>query len=88
MRTRPHLPSSALGKALAVLAVTVLLMPTVWAGSKYKVLHAFTGGSDGGGVYGGVTLDAKGNVYGTTSGGGAYGYGTVFRLRPCKWPVD
>ena len=60
----------------------MLLAGTAGAATKYKVLHAFTGGLDGGGVYGGVSLDAKDNVYGTTSGGGTYGYGTVFRLSP------
>jgi uncharacterized repeat protein (TIGR03803 family) len=48
----------------------------------YKILHAFTGGTDGGGVYGSVVMDNQGNLYGTTSGGGAYGYGTVFELSP------
>ena len=28
----------------------------------------------------GLTLDASGNLYGTTDGGGGYGYGTVFEL--------
>jgi uncharacterized repeat protein (TIGR03803 family) len=32
----------------------------------------------------GVTLDAKGRLYGTTSGGGTYGYGTVFQLLESK----
>jgi len=32
--------------------------------------------------YGGVTLDANGNVYGTTFEGGAYGYGTVWEITP------
>jgi uncharacterized repeat protein (TIGR03803 family) len=27
-------------------------------------------------------LDAAGNLYGTTVGGGTYGYGTVFELTP------
>jgi uncharacterized repeat protein (TIGR03803 family) len=69
------------GGAFAVLAATLLLMPAAWAGSKYKVLHAFGGGHDGGGLFDGVTLDAKGNLYGTARGGGAYGYGTVFMLK-------
>jgi uncharacterized repeat protein (TIGR03803 family) len=30
--------------------------------------------------YGGVVMDRSGNLYGTTSSGGAYGYGTVFEL--------
>jgi uncharacterized repeat protein (TIGR03803 family) len=46
----------------------------------FKVLHAFGLGTDGAGVYDSVTLDAHGNVYGTTSGGGTYKAGTVFRL--------
>jgi hypothetical protein len=33
------------------------------------MLHAFTGGKDGGGLYGGLLLDKAGNLYGTTSGG-------------------
>jgi uncharacterized repeat protein (TIGR03803 family) len=53
-----------------------------------KVLHHFTGGVDGGVPYGGVILDAAGNLYGMTSAGGAstaackYGCGTVFELSP------
>jgi uncharacterized repeat protein (TIGR03803 family) len=33
-------------------------------------------------VWSNVVMDARGNLYGTTSGGGAYGYGTVFELSP------
>jgi len=66
----------------AVLAITLTLASVAWAGSKYRVLHSFAGGSDGGGVYAGVALDDKGHLYGKTSGGGAYGYGTVFELAP------
>jgi uncharacterized repeat protein (TIGR03803 family) len=48
-----------------------------------KVLHNFTGnGGDGAFPYANLTFDAAGNLYGTTSGGGAYGYGTVFELGP------
>jgi uncharacterized repeat protein (TIGR03803 family) len=36
--------------------------------------------SDGSGPYGGVVLDAQGNLHGTASGGGALGYGTVFKV--------
>ena len=65
-----------------VLAIILALGNAAWAGSTYKVLYSFKGGSDGGGLYGGPTLDAKGDVYGVTSGGGAYGYGTAFELTP------
>jgi uncharacterized repeat protein (TIGR03803 family) len=44
------------------------------------VLYSFTGGSDGADPSGGLIMDATGNLYGTTWGGGAYGYGTVFKL--------
>lgn len=32
--------------------------------------------------YGGVTLDANGNLYGTASNGGAYGHGIVWEITP------
>jgi len=50
------------------------------------VLHNFTGGSDGKAPHGGVTIDAKGSLYGTAVAGGSGGTctgdgcGTVFRL--------
>ena len=30
----------------------------------------------------GLTFDSAGNLYGNTNGGGAYGYGVVFKLTP------
>jgi uncharacterized repeat protein (TIGR03803 family) len=48
-----------------------------WTGS---VLHTFN--HRGKWPYAGVILDPAGNLYGTTSGGGAYGSGTVFELTP------
>jgi|HubBroStandDraft_2_1064218.scaffolds.fasta_scaffold13179_4 uncharacterized repeat protein (TIGR03803 family) len=66
--------------ALAVISIAQLPTSSTWAAPKYKVLHAFTGGNDGGGLYGGLALDSHGNVYGTTSGGGTYGQGIVFQL--------
>jgi len=44
------------------------------------VIHNFTGGNDGYGPGAGVTVDQRGNVYGTTPTGGAYGYGIVYQL--------
>ena len=43
-------------------------------------MHSFGGKPDGGGVFAGLARDGKGNLYGATWGGGAYGYGTVFEL--------
>lgn len=57
--------------------------PTGWVES---ILYSFTSGADGGQPYGGVTLDAEGNIYGTTVVGGSYagcpedGCGVVFKL--------
>jgi uncharacterized repeat protein (TIGR03803 family) len=52
------------------------------AGSE-TVLYSFTGGVDGGAPYAGtLVFDKKGNLYGTTSGGGTDGFGTVFKLTP------
>src|SRR6266568_2687315 len=46
------------------------------------VLHSFTGGADGAILYGGLVRDKAGNLYGTTSNGGASGVGTVFKITP------
>lgn len=52
---------------------------TAW---KYKTLHNFTNGKDGGGPYGVLVMDTAGDLYGTTSSGGTTGGGTVFELVP------
>ena len=44
------------------------------------VVYSFSGGSDGGQPTGNMVHDAAGNLYGTTSDGGASGYGTVFKV--------
>ncbi len=46
------------------------------------VLHAFTGGADGGGTEAGVVVDPQGNLYGTALTGGIYEGGVVFKLTP------
>jgi uncharacterized repeat protein (TIGR03803 family) len=46
------------------------------------VLHSFTGGDDGGGSYAPLIGDAAGNLYGTTTYGGAFSNGTAFELIP------
>ena len=62
----------------AVLLVAVAFSQPAHAA--YRVLYTFACGSDGCGPNGPLILDHKGNLYGATIGGGAYGYGTVFRL--------
>jgi uncharacterized repeat protein (TIGR03803 family) len=48
------------------------------------ILHSFTRGFDGAEPYAGLTQDAAGNLYGTTSDGGASGLGVVFELVRCS----
>ena len=45
----------------------------------YKKIYTFTGGTDGGLVYGCGIQASDGNLYGVTHTGGAYGFGTIFR---------
>jgi uncharacterized repeat protein (TIGR03803 family) len=49
-----------------------------------SVLYSFKGGSDGDSPISTLVADAKGNLYGTTSDGGAVGCGcgTIFKLTP------
>ena len=58
---------------------TVFMLDTT---GKETVLYSFTGtGGDGAEpLFGYLVRDAAGNLYGTTEGGGASGYGTVFML--------
>lgn len=54
-------------------------------GWQESVLYTFTGGTDGGYPYGGVILDNKGNLYGTTYGyGGSNEVGVVYELKHSK----
>jgi len=48
----------------------------------YTSLHDFTGGSDGGGPWGNMLVDAAGNVYGTTENGGSHYHGVVWMITP------
>lgn len=64
-----------------VLASSFVLVQSTQAQS-FNVIHNFTGGTDGGNPLNGLVLGAGGYMYGTTSAGGAYNNGTVFRLAP------
>jgi uncharacterized repeat protein (TIGR03803 family) len=70
------------GAALLLIAITVLLAPGAGAQNQYKTLHRFKGGKDGEFMYAGLVFDQNGNLYGATTGGGAGGNGTVFKLTP------
>ncbi len=45
-------------------------------------LHVFTGGADGAGSVASLVQATDGNFYGTTAWGGAWGFGTVFKMTP------
>jgi len=50
-----------------------------------KLLYNFTGGTDGGAVFGGVARDRQGNLYGVTEiSDDDHGYGTLFKLTRTK----
>jgi uncharacterized repeat protein (TIGR03803 family) len=51
-------------------------------GGSITVLYSFSGKRDGGSPQSTLLADAKGNLYGTTSEGGAANQGTVFKLAP------
>jgi len=69
-------------KALAIFAVTLSVTNT-WASVHWKetVLQNFNG-TNGSGPQSGLIFDTAGNLYGTTTSGGTYNYGTVFELSP------
>lgn len=46
----------------------------------HTVVHAFTGGADGGDPKSGLAIDRAGNLYGTTCSGGAHNAGIVYKL--------
>ncbi len=66
-------PSSFLGKVFLNLeALEVRVVPSI------NTLVSFTGSN---GLYpNGLTLDAAGDLFGTTSSGGAFGYGSIFEI--------
>src|SRR5208282_405708 len=73
--------------AMLVLLAFGLLLGAAWAQTE-SVLYSFCeqeGCTDGAGPEAGVVFDQKGNMYGTTFGGGIGddpGYGVVFKLTP------
>ena len=75
---RPRRSAAALS-ILSLLAALALLGPGAAQAQTFSVLHKFHGRSDGLNPNG-VTLDAKGDLYGTAFAGGASNSGVAFRL--------
>ena len=63
-------------------AGTVFKLNQVNSSWVFSPLYEFTGASDGGFPFGGVTIGPNGALYGTTQQGGDEGDGTVYALRP------
>lgn len=57
------------------------LTPGGLGGWTFTSLHDFTG-EDGSSVFGGISTDANGNLYGTAAMGGQYGHGVVWEITP------
>jgi uncharacterized repeat protein (TIGR03803 family) len=81
-------PSALVRDAAGNLYGTTYLGGALGLGTVFKldragnetVLYNFTGGTDGSLPAGGVVRDLSGNLYGTTTGGGALGAGVVFEV--------
>jgi uncharacterized repeat protein (TIGR03803 family) len=56
------------------------LSPATGGSWTFSIIHSFGLAGDGGDPYGPISIDASGNLYGTTTGGGFFGYGTVFKF--------
>ena len=67
--------ASSLVTFLTGILVFAMSPPAASAKPKFKVLATIPGG-----LWSGLTLDAKGNLYGVTSGGGENGIGSVFEV--------
>jgi uncharacterized repeat protein (TIGR03803 family) len=70
-----------LRRSSTILALAVV-MQTAWAQPKFRILQTVPGG-----LFSGLTFDAKGNLYGVTGGGGEHNDGSIFELSPGakKW---
>jgi len=77
----PLQPAKLIMASVAVVVLLVALIPTAHA-QAYSVLYNFKSGPGGIVPFDGLTLDARGNLYGTAGGDGAVASGTVFKLDP------
>jgi uncharacterized repeat protein (TIGR03803 family) len=80
--TRSPLSRTSICAKVTLFAFALLLagFTTSAAAQSFQVLHDFTFGPDGSTPSATVTVDQRGNLYGTTTYGGANNRGTVFKL--------
>jgi uncharacterized repeat protein (TIGR03803 family) len=67
---------------MAAAIITLCVAMTTTASASEKVLHTFVSGKDGASQQYGVISDSAGNLYGSSSLGGATNNGVIFRLTP------
>jgi uncharacterized repeat protein (TIGR03803 family) len=80
---RTHWLLRAIASLLLVTVFPILALhfPAEAQSSTDNVIYSFTGGADGNEpLFSGVVRDRAGNFYGTTYAGGAFNYGTVFKV--------
>lgn len=76
-----HLPGSASARPGPALTVVLLVAVTLSAQTqRYRVLSHFSRPDQGNAPSAGLVQDADGNLYGTTTLGGAFGFGTIFKI--------
>jgi uncharacterized repeat protein (TIGR03803 family) len=61
---------------------TVFQLTPTSSGWTERVIHSFSGGTDGEFLTAGLAVDATGNLYGAAPAGGSGGRGTVFEMSP------
>ncbi|MGO9306639.1 MAG: hypothetical protein ACLP3R_23515, partial [Candidatus Korobacteraceae bacterium] len=72
---------TAVGLAVAItFALAAMAGPSAQA-QTFNVIYSFAGHSSAMHPIGGVTVDQRGNLYGTTAWGGAFDGGTAYELR-------
>jgi uncharacterized repeat protein (TIGR03803 family) len=82
IRTRSAARKHASGILIFSLALAAALVTIPAKAQVFQELYAFTGGADGGSPQGALIQARDGNFYGTTYDGGAYRFGTVFKITP------
>jgi hypothetical protein len=83
IRVRTETSAGAIGCRTILLALALVGLLLVCRGGQaqtFTVLHKFHNSRDGAFPYDALLLDASGNLYGTTAGGGQFPYGTVFEI--------
>jgi uncharacterized repeat protein (TIGR03803 family) len=79
LRSPSHLSKTILLAVLSAILAGPIVSP-YGQGQTLEILYSFKGNPDAAVPYGGLLLDSSGNLYGTTTAGGASDAGTVFKL--------